>query len=194
MYLFFLYLPFTRHYPVSLPLQIPLLVFCSPPQHLLDEEPAGLSTLVALSLVLTWCWLWNDFQRNLGQQLKIWDGSFPSSLLLSKDILLAAPCSQIIRSCWGSFFLQAQLLVLALSSATDRASPWTSGLDRVRGIYFFTEMLNMEPFRSSSPACREGPRGQDLCLTKPAMWHVCCSTHRLCFLDGFHGNEWIGEG
>lgn len=118
MYLVFLYLPFTRHYPVSLPLQIPLLVFCSPPQHLLDEEPAGLSTLVALSLVLTWCWLWNDFQRNLGQQLKIWDGSFPSSLLLSKDILLAAPCSQIIRSCWGSFFLQAQLLVLALSSQT----------------------------------------------------------------------------
>lgn len=188
MYLFFLYLPFTRHYPVSLPLQIPLLGFCSPPQHLLAEEPAGLSTPVALSLVLTWCWLWNDFQRNLGQQLKIWDGSIPSSLLLSKDILLAAPYSQIIRSCWGSFFLRAQLLVLALSSTTDRASPWTSGLDRVRGMYFFTEMLNMEPFRSSSPA-------EKVLEGRTFVWpSLLCGTHRLCLLDGFHGNEWIGEG
>jgi len=168
---------------VSLPRTLCTCIHVCPPIASAIPEFSCSASTPRQSLALTWCWLWHDFQRDLGQQLQIWNGLFPSCLHPSSDILLAAPYSQVIRSCYGFFFPQAQLLVLALCSATDRAFPWTLGLHHSWKTYFSQRSSEHGAFQrlilEVPLACREGHRGKDHRLTKSGLGQcqVCNAGH-----------------
>lgn len=140
------------------------------------------------SLVLTWCWLWHDFQRDLGQQLQIWDGLFPSSLLPSKDVLLTAPFADNQIMLWFIFPRST-----APGSGTEFSHRQSFPIDFRTGLQqenmlFHRDALNMETFRGSFPevplACREGPRGKNHHLTKTGLSH-CEAQHTQALSAGW---------
>lgn len=100
------------------------------------------------------------------------DFPVPFSWAMIYNTLLAAPYSQIIRSCCGLFFPRAQLLVLALEFIHRQSFPMDFRDRPQHGnmFVFHRSALNTEPFRGSFPevplACREGLKGKDHQLTK----------------------------